>query len=93
MTITAPTKQRGRAGRDTEAVTINGLVKYYPDPQGGSFAAVDGIDLTVGRGEVLSILGPNGAGKTTTVEIIEGRTPADAGTVRVLGIDPFTEPD
>ena len=76
-----------------DAVTIEGLVKHYPDPQGGTFAAVDGLDLTVRRGEILGILGPNGAGKTTTLEIIEGLTPADAGTVRVLGLDPFTEPN
>ena len=76
-----------------DAVTIRGLVKHYPDPRGGTFAAVDGLDLTVHRGEILGILGPNGAGKTTTLEIIEGLTPADAGTVRVLGLDPFTEPN
>ena len=75
-----------------DAVTIEGLVKYYPAPDGGTFAAVDGIDLTVRSGEILGILGPNGAGKTTTLEMIEGLTPADGGTVRVLGLDPFTEP-
>jgi ABC-2 type transport system ATP-binding protein len=76
-----------------DAVTIHGLVKYYPDPEGGTFAAVDGIDLTVRSGEVLGILGPNGAGKTTTLEMIEGLTPADGGTVSVLGLDPFTDPN
>lgn len=75
-----------------DAVTIEGLVKYYPAPDGGTFAAVDGLDLTVRSGEVLGILGPNGAGKTTTLEMIEGLTPADGGTVRVLGLDPFTDP-
>jgi ABC-2 type transport system ATP-binding protein len=71
-----------------DAVAIEGLVKHYPHPDGGTFAAVDGIDLTVTRGEVFGILGPNGAGKTTTLEIVEGLTRADAGRVRVLGIDP-----
>lgn len=47
--------------------------------------AVDGIDLEVRRGECLALLGPNGAGKTTTVEILEGLTPPDAGTVELLG--------
>ena len=70
------------------AVAVEGLVKHYPHPDGGTFAAVDGIDLTVARGEVFGILGPNGAGKTTTLEIVEGLTRADAGRVRVLGIDP-----
>ena len=74
------------------AVVIEGLVKYYPDPDGGTFAAVDGIDLAVSPGEVFGILGPNGAGKTTTLEIVEGLTPADAGRVRVLGLDPQADP-
>jgi ABC-2 type transport system ATP-binding protein len=65
------------------AVEISGLVKRY-----GPATAVDGLSLTAGRGEVTAILGPNGAGKTTTVEVCEGYRRADAGTVRVLGLDP-----
>ena len=65
------------------AVEVRGLRKAY-----GAVQAVDGIDLTVQRGEVLAVLGPNGAGKTTTVEILEGHRRADAGTVSVLGFDP-----
>ena len=59
------------------------MVKRY-----GPTTAVDGLSLTAGRGEVTAILGPNGAGKTTTVEVCEGYRSADAGTVRVLGLDP-----
>ncbi len=69
--------------RDEPAVQVRGLRKAYGDVQ-----AVDGIDLTVQRGEVLAVLGPNGAGKTTTVEILEGHRRADAGSVSVLGFDP-----
>jgi ABC-2 type transport system ATP-binding protein len=65
------------------AVEISGLVKRY-----GPATAVDGLSLTAGRGEVTAILGPNGAGKTTTIEVCEGYRSADAGTVRVLGLDP-----
>ncbi|HEX7165009.1 MAG TPA: ABC transporter ATP-binding protein [Trebonia sp.] len=54
----------------------------------GATTAVDGLSLTAGRGEVTAILGPNGAGKTTTIEVCEGYRRADAGTVRVLGLDP-----
>ncbi|WP_396134782.1 ABC transporter ATP-binding protein [Cellulomonas sp. ATA003] len=54
----------------------------------GTTDVLDGVDLTVHRGEVMCLLGPNGAGKTTTIEILEGfRLPSD-GTVRVLGADP-----
>ncbi|MFB9743692.1 ABC transporter ATP-binding protein [Pseudonocardia sulfidoxydans] len=70
------------------AVTVRGLVKRY-----GTTAAVDGVDLDVPAASVLALLGPNGAGKTTTVEICTGFRRADAGEVRVLGIDPAGAPD
>ncbi|MQA07639.1 MAG: ATP-binding cassette domain-containing protein [Pseudonocardiaceae bacterium] len=67
-------------------MAISGLVKRY-----GRTTAVDGVDLTMPRGQLLAMLGPNGAGKTTTVEVCEGFLRADAGTVRVLGLDPVTD--
>jgi ABC-2 type transport system ATP-binding protein len=70
------------------AVEIAGLVKAYGDK-----TAVDGLSLAVERGSVTAVLGPNGAGKTTTVEICEGYRRADAGTVRVLGLDPAADGD
>ena len=66
-----------------DAVRVRGLRKAY-----GELTALDGVDLTVARGEVLALLGPNGAGKTTMVEILEGHRRADAGHVSVLGYDP-----
>jgi ABC-2 type transport system ATP-binding protein len=65
------------------AVAVRGVRKSY-----GSVRALDGVDLTVRRGEVLALLGPNGAGKTTLVEILEGHRIADAGELDVLGFDP-----
>ena len=67
----------------TTAITIEGLVKDY-----GSFRALDGIDLTVGRGEVFGFIGPNGAGKSTTIRILLDLLRPTAGDVRVLGKDP-----
>jgi ABC-2 type transport system ATP-binding protein len=66
------------------AITVRGVRKNY----GGGVQALDGVDLTVRRGEVLALLGPNGAGKTSLVEILEGHRIADAGEISVLGHDP-----
>src|SRR6476660_3640259 len=66
------------AGRP--ALRVVGLRKRY-----GDVVAVDGLDLTVAAGECFGLLGPNGAGKTTTIEICEGLTASDDGTVEVLG--------
>ncbi|MFI9234576.1 ABC transporter ATP-binding protein [Streptomyces cinnamoneus] len=68
------------------AVAVHGLVKRY-----GAKAAVDGLDLSVATGGVTAVLGPNGAGKTTTIETCEGYRRPDAGTVRVLGLDPVAD--
>jgi ABC-2 type transport system ATP-binding protein len=51
----------------------------------GELVAVNGLNLRVETGECFGLLGPNGAGKTTTVEILEGLTPSDGGTVELLG--------
>jgi ABC-2 type transport system ATP-binding protein len=67
-------------------VTVRGLQKRY-----GRRTVVDGIDLDVLEGEVVGLIGANGAGKTTTVECIQGLRRPDAGTLRVLGLDPVTE--
>ena len=64
----------------TVALRCAGLVKRFAD-----VTAVNGLDLEVFSGECFGLLGPNGAGKTTTVEILEGLTPSDEGTVEILG--------
>ncbi len=66
------------------AVVLDGVSKRY-----GEVRALDGVSLTVGRGEFFGVLGPNGAGKTTLVEIVEGMRQADSGTVTVLGGSPW----
>ena len=68
------------------AIDVVALEKRY-----GATRAVDGVSLSIAEGEVFGLLGPNGAGKTTTVEILEGYRKADAGEVRVLGLDPWRE--
>ena len=74
----------GTAGRGASGSTLllRGLRKAFTDVQ-----AVDGLDLEVARGECFGLLGPNGAGKTTTIEICEGLTAPDEGTVELLGLN------
>ena len=67
------------------AIEVSSLQKSY-----GELRAVDGISFSVQQGEVFSLLGPNGAGKTTTIEILEGLRQRDAGDVKVLGLDPWS---
>ena len=64
------------------SLLLRGVRKAFADVQ-----AVDGIDLEVARGECFGLLGPNGAGKTTTIEMCEGLTPADQGTIELLGLN------
>ncbi len=68
------------------AIEVVALEKHY-----GATRAVDGLTLDVDTGEVFGMLGPNGAGKTTTVEVLEGYRRPDAGTVHVLGLDPWRD--
>ena len=68
------------AGNGT-SLLLRGVKKAF-----GDVKAVDGVDLEVARGECFGLLGPNGAGKTTTIEICEGLTTPDAGTVELLGL-------
>jgi ABC-2 type transport system ATP-binding protein len=72
----------GTKKADGPSLLLRGVRKAFADVK-----AVDGLDLEVARGECFGLLGPNGAGKTTTVEICEGLTTPDAGTVELLGLN------
>jgi ABC-2 type transport system ATP-binding protein len=65
------------------------LTKVYP---GADFAAVDGLDLSVGTGEIFGLLGPNGAGKTTTAGMLTTRVIPTSGAARVAAIDVVAHP-
>jgi len=58
----------------------------------GDFVAVDNINLTVERGEVVGFLGPNGAGKSTTMKMLTGFLEPDGGEIFIEGIDLKTKP-
>ena len=68
-------------------LSVKDLRKTY-----GSYTAVDGISFECQKGEIFGLLGPNGAGKTTTLECLEGIRQPDAGTLRILNVDPTREP-
>jgi len=68
------------------AIATSGLTKSY-----GSTRALDGLDLSVAAGEVHGFLGPNGSGKTTTIRVLLGLLRADAGSVELLGKDPWRD--
>ena len=69
----------------TFSVELTGVHKAF-----GATHALDGLSLTAEQGQITAVLGPNGAGKSTAMAICEGLQHADAGTVRVLGLDPAT---
>lgn len=71
-----------RPSDGSPALRLHGLHKAF-----GDVRAVNGLDLDVRRGECFGLLGPNGAGKTTTIEICEGLTESDSGTVELLGLN------
>jgi ABC-2 type transport system ATP-binding protein len=68
-------------------IEVRGLRKTF-----GATVALDGVDLTVGRGRILGLIGPNGAGKSTALNAILGLIPYE-GDVKVLGHDPWREHD
>jgi lipooligosaccharide transport system ATP-binding protein len=70
---------------DDALIHARGLTKRF-----GTFTAVDAVDFDVAPGESFGFLGPNGAGKTSTMRMIACTSPASAGTLRILGLDPAT---
>ncbi len=74
-------KEQGRIIMD-EIISIKGVNKSY-----GSTKAVDGLTLSVNRGEIFGFLGRNGAGKTTTIRILTGIIQPDSGSISISGLN------
>lgn len=72
------------------AISCRGVRRTYGAGR-AAFTAVRGVDLDVPPGSITALLGTNGAGKTSTVELLEGLAAADAGEIRVLGLDPWRD--
>lgn len=71
-------------GDSNAVIETRGLVKTF-----GRVRALDGLDLSVARGEVHGFLGPNGSGKSTTIRVLLGMVRASAGQAQLLGQDPW----
>ena len=77
---------RSEVGDPDLVVEVAGVVKRF-----GRTNVLNGLDLRVRRGEVHAFLGPNGSGKTTTLRILLGLLRANAGSMSVLGLDPWRD--
>lgn len=73
---------KDKTDEEDYVIKINRLYKSY-----GDVVAVNGLSLSVRKGEIFGLLGPNGAGKSTTIEILTALKKQDSGEVRVLGMD------
>ncbi|MYU15199.1 ATP-binding cassette domain-containing protein [Streptomyces sp. SID8361] len=75
----------------SSVIRVRGLTRTF-SLGSGPVHAVRGIDLTVGRGEILGFLGPNGAGKTTTLRMLTTLLPPSGGEAEIAGRDLLRDP-
>jgi ABC-2 type transport system ATP-binding protein len=86
--MTSPAPTIAPATNDTTAIDARALRKVF-----GSLVAVEGLTLSVSRGEVFGLLGPNGSGKTTTIRMFCGLMQPTSGTATVAGCDVVRDPE
>src|SRR5262245_40012963 len=87
LQFAGPAGHRGRSMRDEAVVAIANVSRRF-----GSKKALNDVSLAASRGSVFGLVGENGAGKTTLIKHILGLLRAEAGSVRVFGLDPVANP-
>ncbi len=72
-------------------IELKKIVVTFPQSQGGQFVAVNGFDLTVEKGEFVTIVGPSGCGKSTILSVVDGLIRPSSGQASIYGV-PVTGP-
>jgi nitrate/nitrite transport system ATP-binding protein len=83
--MTSTTNKNERPTSKTGFLEIENLVKSYPTPEGGEFIVLDGINLSIGQNEFISVIGHSGCGKSTLLKIVAGLETATSGLVTLEG--------
>jgi putative ABC transport system ATP-binding protein len=86
MSVTDLRRPAGKKAQSSPALDARGVVRVYGAGGPASVRAVDGVDLSVARGEFVAIMGPSGCGKSTLLQVLGGLQRPDAGEVCVGGI-------
>jgi NitT/TauT family transport system ATP-binding protein len=73
------------ASDTSPAVLVTGLSKTFRTGSGAAVVALDGVDLSLSRGEFVTVVGPSGCGKTTLLRILNGLIPLTSGSVALYG--------
>jgi nitrate/nitrite transport system ATP-binding protein len=87
MTKSTSFSTKGNSGtlNGRRFLEIENIVKSYPNPEGGELVVLDGINLTIGEDEYISIIGHSGCGKSTLLKMVAGLEKQTSGMVRLEG--------
>ncbi len=83
--FTSTTDKNERHTSQTGFLEIENLVKSYPSPEGDDFVVLDGINLSIGENEYISVIGHSGCGKSTLLKIVAGLETATSGLITLEG--------
>lgn len=87
QTVPAPSGTDGAAGQNVPVLEITAMERHFDASGGGTVRAVDGVSITIGRGEVVGLVGESGSGKSTVGRCAVRLDEPTGGTVRINGTD------